>query len=63
MYSKTLFSPAVMTASKPLAPAACSDICQFSDTHDTDFHPVRMNWVVVRDETEHRRLQMHWERQ
>lgn len=63
MYRTTLSSPAVITAPKPLAPAACSDKCQDSDTHDTDFHPVCMNWVVVRDETEHRRLQMHWERQ
>lgn len=62
MCSATVVLPPPGLVRPPLAPAACHDLCsQVHERVETEFHPVRMNWVVFTDANGNSRLQMHWD--
>jgi hypothetical protein len=47
---------------QPLTVAACNDIYRPAhEKADAEFRRVYMNWIVVSDTNENRRLQMHWQ--
>jgi hypothetical protein len=53
--------PAAIIAPRECAPAACSQLCcPASETHEPEFRPLHVKWIVISDETGNRRLQMHW---
>jgi len=47
-------------ATTQLTQAACYEICWPAQEQKTEFRPLRMNWVVVTDESGNRQLRICW---
>jgi len=47
-------------ATTQLTRAAAYEICWPLQEHQTEYRPVRMNWVVVTDQNGNRQLRMCW---
>jgi hypothetical protein len=60
MCCMTLVAPGVTVATTQLMRTVCSDACWTREEVRTEFRPPRMNWVVVTDENQNRRMQMSW---
>jgi len=55
----TLIAPTITMATTQLIREACFGNCRVQ-AHEANVNAPRMNWVVVTDEEQNRRMQMQW---
>lgn len=59
MCTIALIAPIITMATTQLMLEACRETCCVP-VSERDVHAPRMNWVVVTDEDQNRRMRMHW---